>query len=144
METTEFRTLYASPSGKPYPEDILVSAIRMTKESRPGWDLSSARPQAYGTGYLLSASDAHHMKAKTREIYAAADRISEEAEGIKTYTLSVALDARVDVKIKAKSLGEAKEMARAGCFDFDLANAELVGASPVNISDSDGNLLEDF
>ena len=66
-------------------------------------------------------------------------------DGLKTFYVSLAIDARVDVKIQAASLEEAMQAAVHGNYDIpDLDTAEIVETTPVNISDADGTLLEDF
>ena len=127
-----------------YTAEELDEAIRITKKEHPGWDLEDFSVKSDEKGAYIDAPASHHTKQKMRAIQATAGCIREKAEGIETYTVSVALDCRVDVQIKAKSLEKAKRLVVNGNFDYDIENAEVVGAHPVNISGPDGELLEDF
>ena len=61
------------------------------------------------------------------------------------YIVSLALDCRVDVRIRSKTFEEAKNKAKAGLnADIDWRKVELIKSFPVNISDSKYNILEDF
>ena len=56
------------------------------------------------------------------------------------YTVSIAVDGRVDVEIEANSFEEAKE--KATYCDFDLEKLECVGRTPVNAEDENGNFVD--
>ena len=57
------------------------------------------------------------------------------------YTVSLAVDARVDVTVEAASLEEAK--AKAPSADFELEDMDIVGLTPVNATDENG-VLHDY
>ena len=57
------------------------------------------------------------------------------------YTVSLAVDARVDVTVEAESLEEAK--AKAPSADFEWKDMDIVGLTPVNATDENG-VLRDY
>ena len=57
------------------------------------------------------------------------------------YTVSLALDCRVDVTVEASSFKEAFEKARNVCYE--PRQIEVVGSKPVNATDENGN-MEDY
>ena len=57
------------------------------------------------------------------------------------YTVSLALDCRVDVTVEASSFKEAFEKARNVCYEPH--QIEVVGGKPVNATDENGN-MEDY
>ena len=57
------------------------------------------------------------------------------------YTVSLAVDARVDVTVEAKSLDEAK--ATAPSADFEWEDVDIVDLTPVNATGEDG-VLHDY
>lgn len=57
------------------------------------------------------------------------------------YTVSLALDCRVDVEVEADSFAEAFE--KAGSEVYDWNKVEVVGDKPVNATDENGN-MEDY
>lgn len=57
------------------------------------------------------------------------------------YTVSLALDCRVDVEVEADSFAEAFE--KAGSEVYDRNKVEVVGDKPVNATDENGN-MEDY
>lgn len=57
------------------------------------------------------------------------------------YTVSLALDCRVDVDVEADSFAEAFEKAKSAGYNWDLI--EVVGDKPVNATDENGN-MEDY
>ena len=57
------------------------------------------------------------------------------------YTVSLALDCRVDVTVEASSFKEAFEKARNVCYE--PRQIEVVGGKPVNATDENGN-MEDY
>ena len=63
-------------------------------------------------------------------------------KGIKKYILSLAIDARVDVKIEAKSLEEAMGKARNDVHYYDMNDIEVISSKPVNITDEDGEMTD--
>lgn len=57
------------------------------------------------------------------------------------YTVSLAVDARVDVTVEAKSLEEAK--AKAPSAYFEWKDVDIVDLTPVNATGEDG-VLHDY
>lgn len=57
------------------------------------------------------------------------------------YTVSLALDCRVDVDVEADSFADAFEKAESTVYDWD--KVEVVGGKPVNATDKNGN-MEDY
>ena len=57
------------------------------------------------------------------------------------YTVSLALDCRVDVEVEADSFDEAFEKAKSRTYDWN--KVEVVGDKPVNATDESGN-MEDY
>ena len=57
------------------------------------------------------------------------------------YTVSLALDRRVDVEVEADSFDEAFEKAKSRTYDWN--KVEVVGDKPVNATDESGN-MEDY
>lgn len=57
------------------------------------------------------------------------------------YTVSLALDCRVDVEVEADSFDEAFEKAKSRTYDWN--KVEVVGGKPVNATDENGN-MEDY
>ena len=57
------------------------------------------------------------------------------------YTVSLALDCRVDVEVEADSFDEAFEKAKSKTYDWN--KVEVVGDKPVNATDESGN-MEDY
>lgn len=60
------------------------------------------------------------------------------------YIVSMAVDGRIDVEVDAESVDEAFAVAVDEFMDADLKDMEVVDARPVNCSDEDGNILEDY
>lgn len=54
------------------------------------------------------------------------------------YTVSLALDCRVDVEVEADSFDEAFEKAKSRTYDWN--KVEVVGDKPVNATDENGNM----
>lgn len=61
---------------------------------------------------------------------------------LKPYNVSIAVDARADLKVWAADSEDAKSKALADFMDFPCGNLEIVGSSPVNCEDPDGNLTD--
>ena len=57
------------------------------------------------------------------------------------YTVSLALDCRVDAEAEADSFDEAFEKAKSKTYDWN--KVEVVGDKPVNATDESGN-MEDY
>lgn len=57
------------------------------------------------------------------------------------YTVSLALDCRVDVEVEADSFSDAFEKAKAAGYNWDTI--EVVGDKPVNATDENGR-TEDY
>ena len=62
----------------------------------------------------------------------------------KKFYVSMAVELRTNVEIEANSLEEAKESAESYVELGDLNLADIIECYPVNISDENGNLLEDL
>ena len=62
----------------------------------------------------------------------------------KKFTVSMAVDGRIDVEVEADTPEEAFEVAKDAFMDADLKNMEVVDAHPVNCSDDKGNLIKDY
>lgn len=58
------------------------------------------------------------------------------------YIVSMAIDGRVDVEVRARSVADA--FRKASLIDADMSKMDIVGSHPVNCSDEDGNLLADY
>lgn len=63
------------------------------------------------------------------------------------YTVSMAVDGRVDVDVEAENPDEAREKAiekfQTSDIDFNKA-MEIVDTNPVNCSDEDYNIVKDY
>lgn len=57
------------------------------------------------------------------------------------YTVSLALDCRIDMEVEADSFDEAFEKAKSRTYDWN--KVEVVGNKPVNATDENGN-MEDY
>ena len=60
------------------------------------------------------------------------------------YTVSMAVDGRLDVNVEAGTPAEAFEKAKEEFMDASLSKMEVVDAKPVNCSDENGNIVEDY
>ena len=60
------------------------------------------------------------------------------------YTVSIAVDGRIDIEVDANNKDEAREKALDAFANADLSKMEVVGTSAVNCSDDDGNLIADY
>lgn len=60
------------------------------------------------------------------------------------YIVSMAVDGRIDVEVEAESTEEAFKSAQEAFMDADLKGMEVIDSKPVNVSDEDGNLLEEY
>lgn len=139
--------IYMTNDKKTYTRDILIDALNKAEAAHPDWDTEDifvTQAKWQDKGYVICAPGSHHMKAKVQEIYVIADRLECEAKGIKTFYVSMAIDARVDIEIRAKDLKEAMELAKNVPHEWDWERVDVVGTCPVNISDAEGNLLKDF
>ncbi len=144
-------------SGYPTKHDTESEAIASAKASlMEDFDLTEEELKdnalEYGTPYVLTMS-----RDGRTEIYTVAEEpvpsfsdesVSEHAskdDDGDEYIVSLALDCRVDVRIRSKTFEEAKNKAKAGLnADIDWRKVELIKSFPVNISDSQHNILEDF
>lgn len=61
---------------------------------------------------------------------------------LEPYVVSIAVDARADVRVYATNPDEAKEKATDAFMDFPCGDLEIVGTKPVNCEDSKGNLTD--
>lgn len=62
----------------------------------------------------------------------------------KTFTVSMAVDGRIDVTVQAETPQEAFELAKEAFMDADLSKLELVDAKPVNATDNETQTLTDY
>lgn len=60
------------------------------------------------------------------------------------FIVSMAVDGRIDVEVDAESVAEAFKVAEDAFMEADLKGMEVVDSRPVNCSDMDGNILEDY
>lgn len=60
------------------------------------------------------------------------------------YIVSMAVDGRIDVEVEAESTKEAFRAAEVAFMDADMKDLDVIDSKPVNVSDKDGNLLEDY
>lgn len=54
------------------------------------------------------------------------------------YTVSIAVDGRIDVEVEANSFEDAKEKACAEVYDLDFGNLEWIEWNAVNAEDENG------
>lgn len=60
------------------------------------------------------------------------------------FTVSIAVDGRIDIEVDANNKDEAREKALDAFGNADLSKMVIVGTSAVNCSDDDGNLIADY
>ena len=60
----------------------------------------------------------------------------------KKFTVTIAVDGRLDIEVEARNLMEAKEKAIEAFATADLSKMEIVGSDPVNCTDEDDNLFD--
>ena len=60
------------------------------------------------------------------------------------YTVSIAIDGRLDIEVEAADPIEAREKAEYEFLDADISKMEIVGTNAVNCSDEDGNIVKDY
>ena len=58
------------------------------------------------------------------------------------YTVSLAIDGRVDVDVDADNAETAKDKALGALMDIDVGNVELIHVSAVNATDENDNLTD--
>ena len=58
------------------------------------------------------------------------------------YTVSIAIDGRVDVDVEADNPEAAKDKALQALMDIDMGNIELIHTSAVNATDENDNLTD--
>lgn len=58
------------------------------------------------------------------------------------YTVSIAIDGRVDVDVEADNAEAAKDKALQALMDIDMGNIELIHTSAVNATDENDNLTD--
>lgn len=58
------------------------------------------------------------------------------------YTVSIAIDGRVDVEVEANNFEEAKTKACAEIPDIDFGKLECVSWAAVNAEDENGNFVD--
>ena len=60
------------------------------------------------------------------------------------YTVSIAVDGRIDITVDAADPNEAREKAETAFMDADLSKMDIVDTIAVNCSDEDGNIVKDY
>lgn len=60
------------------------------------------------------------------------------------YTVSMAVDGRIDIEVDAENALDARVKAREAFATADLSRMTIVGSDAVNCSDEDGNLVADY
>lgn len=60
------------------------------------------------------------------------------------YSVSIAVDGRIDIDVEASDPSEAREKALEAFATADLAGMTIVGTDAVNCSDADGELVMDY
>ena len=60
------------------------------------------------------------------------------------YTVSMAVDGRIDIEVDAENALDARVKAREAFATADLSRMIIVGSDAVNCSDEDGNLVADY
>ena len=60
------------------------------------------------------------------------------------YTVSMAIDGRIDVEVEAETPDEAFEAAKDAFMDVDLKDMEVVDSHPVNCYDDKGDIVKDY
>lgn len=58
------------------------------------------------------------------------------------FDVTIAVDARANIKVKAKNPEQAKELALSMFIDYDCDELEITDTSPVNCEDEHGNLTD--
>lgn len=61
------------------------------------------------------------------------------------YTVSIAVDGRVDVEVDLPanaSMDEIRQKATEGFTSADLSNMDVIGTSPVNVTDENGEIRD--
>lgn len=58
------------------------------------------------------------------------------------YSVSIAVDGRLDIQVEADNPNEAREKALSAFAVADLSRMEIVGRDAVNCEDEDGNLTD--
>jgi len=62
----------------------------------------------------------------------------------KTFTVSLAVDGRIDVAVLAETPQEAFKQAEEAFKNADLSKLELIGVKPVNATDDETQTLTDY
>ena len=58
------------------------------------------------------------------------------------YTVSMAIDGRIDVEVEAKTPDEAFEAAKDAFMDVDLKDIEILDSRPVNCYNNKGDIVK--
>lgn len=61
---------------------------------------------------------------------------------VQEFNVTIAVDARANIKVKAKNPEQAKELALSMFIDYDCGDLEIIDTSPVNCEDEHGNLTD--
>ncbi len=95
----------------------------------------------------IVAPAAPAYKKHVAEVLAKANELYMDSEGFAKATVSMAIDARVDVSFwikKDASKEEIEKKAKEEFADADLTNLDVIGTKPVNYSMPDVNREGDF
>lgn len=60
------------------------------------------------------------------------------------YTVSIAVDGRIDIEVDANDAEEARGKALDAFATADLSKMEIVGTDAVNCSDENGDIIADY
>lgn len=58
------------------------------------------------------------------------------------YTVSIAIDGRIDINVEADNVEDAKNKAYAAFMDADVGEIEIIGSNAVNATDENNNLTD--
>ena len=68
-------------------------------------------------------------------------KMKKKNDGLKEFIVSVVVDGRIDLTIRAKDADDAFRHVTDG-IDFPMSDVEYVGARPSYCEDEDGNIIE--
>lgn len=68
-------------------------------------------------------------------------KMKKKNDGLKEFTVSVVVDGRIDLTIRAKDADDAFRRVNEG-IDFPMSKVECVDARPSYCEDEDGNITE--
>lgn len=94
--------------------------------------------------FIVNGAEIEFCKDAIKTIQEHFDNIvsSGNSKDTDEYVVSVAVDGRVDVKVKAKSFTEAKEKASMAVCDADFGELECIDWKCVNAERNDGEFMD--